>query len=308
MQAESTVKDAPGWETAFAERHRLSPGYLEHAQKWFAPLAARIAVHHDGANRALLVGINGSQGSGKTTVCDYLRENLAACHGKRAVCLSLDDFYQTRHQRLRLARDVHPLLATRGVPGTHDMTLLGATLDGLLAGNGDEPVCVPRFDKARDDRKPADDWDRVEPPVEVVLLEGWCLGVRTEPETSLAVPVNELERAEDSDGAWRRYVNGRIGSEFEPLYRRIDRWAMLCAPSFDCVYRWRREQERKLALAAGGDGGRIMDDEQLLRFVQFYERITRRCLQGLPARVHHLYQLDESREITREIHREIPKP
>ena len=309
MQADITVKGAPGWETAFADRHRLSRNYLEHAQKWFAPLAERIAAHQNGAGRGLLVGINGSQGSGKTTVCDYLRECLAASHGKRAVCLSLDDFYCTRAQRAQLASEIHPLLATRGVPGTHDMALLGATLDGLLADAGADTVSVPRFDKAQDDRKPAGEWDRVEPPIDVVLLEGWCLGARPESDASLEVPVNELERSEDKGSQWRRHVNAEIAREFEPLYDRIDCWVMLCAPSFDCVYRWRREQEHKLARAEGKDGGgRIMNDEQLLRFIQFYERITRRCLQSLPPRVHHFYQLDAARQVTWEAHRESVAP
>jgi D-glycerate 3-kinase len=306
LQAENTVSSGPGWETAFVDRHRVPRDYLIHAQKWFAPLADKIATHQKSANRALVVGINGSQGSGKTTVCDYLSECLAVRHDTRAVCLSLDDFYLTRHQRAQLATAVHPLLATRGVPGTHDMRLLQATLDALLARD-DGQAAVPRFDKARDDRKPGEAWDRVATPLDVILLEGWCLGVRPQPDPDLEVAVNELERVEDADGRWRRYVNNRILEDFEPLYDRIDCWVMLRAPSFDCVYRWRQEQEHKLARSAGANVGHlIMDDGQLARFIQFYERITRNCLDELPARVHHLYQLDEERRVTRETHRESP--
>jgi D-glycerate 3-kinase len=295
------------WQTAFADRHQLPRSYLDYAQKWFAPLASRVALHHDGAGAGIVVGVNGSQGSGKTTVCDYLRERLIHWHGKRVISLSLDDFYLTREQRSRLAVEVHPLLATRGVPGTHDMGLLATTLEALLVNAVEPVVTVPRFDKALDDRKPQEAWEQVSAPVDVVLLEGWCLGVRAESEETLIQPVNELERLEDSESRWRSYVNEVTRREFEPLYDRIDRWVMLCAPSFDCVFRWRREQEHKLARGRGeAVSGHIMSDEQLTRFIQFYERITRRCLDDLPPRVHDLYRLDAERRVTGELHRERP--
>ena len=73
---------------------------------------------------------------------------------------------------------------------------------------------------------------------------------------------------------------------------------MLQAPSFDCVFQWRLEQEQKLARVRDSRGGkRIMDEEQLARFIQFYERLTKTCLSQLPRRVHHLYVLDEARRI-----------
>lgn len=298
--------DASGWQAAFAERHQLPASYLDYAQQWFAPLASTLASHQSSAGTALLVGVNGAQGSGKTTLCDYLRENLAACHGKRAVCLSLDDFYLTRERRQRLSEDVHPLLAVRGVPGTHDMKLLAGTLDHLLLDGARSCVAIPRFDKARDDRKPREDWDSVSAPVDIVLLEGWCLGIRPEPEDALAQPVNALERQDDPGARWRRYVNDTIRTEFNPLYQRIEHWVMLCAPSFDCVYRWRQEQEQKLAMASNAGGaGHIMNDEQLARFIQFYERITRRCLEQLPPLVQDLYRLDAERRVVGETHRQI---
>jgi D-glycerate 3-kinase len=74
---------------------------------------------------------------------------------------------------------------------------------------------------------------------------------------------------------------------------------MLRAPSFDCVYRWRLEQEQKLAINAAAEApGRIMDTPQLSRFIQYYQRLTDHCLAGLPAQVHHLYTLDEQRQVT----------
>jgi D-glycerate 3-kinase len=292
------AKSLSAWQEALLERHQLGAAYLDYAQKWFSPLADALAEHQNSAGKILLIGINGSQGSGKTTLCDYLCAVLAARHDLAAVALSLDDFYHTRARRERLARQVHPLLATRGVPGTHDSGLLQQTLDQLLDPERRDPVAIPRFDKAQDDRRPRSDWDAAGPEVAIVLLEGWCLGATAVPEQELATPVNALERDEDGDGRWRRHVNLALEREFEPLYQRIDRWVMLQAPSFDCVYHWRLQQERKLAADTPSPAtNRVMDSAGIERFIQFFQRLTQQCLAQMPARVDYLYELDRDREV-----------
>jgi len=282
----------PEWQALLLEQHQLPPAYLVSALKWFAPVAGLIAEHQSSAGRPLLIGVNGSQGSGKTTLCDYLRAALAAEHHLSCVSLSLDDFYLTRDERGQLATSVHPLLRTRGAPGTHDMALLDRTLEKLLAGAS---VAIPRFDKSVDDRRPESEWDEVESPVDVIMLEGWCLGVTAQPDEALATPCNALEAGEDSDGRWRRYVNSVLRDKFPALYARVDEWIMLKAPSFECVYQWRLEQERKLARRRSGSG--IMSDEEIARFIQFYQRLTQHCLQTLPRRVNHLFTLDARRTV-----------
>ena len=283
----------PDWQQSLLERNRLPAEYLDSAQKWFNPMAAIIAEHQKSASRCWLVAVNGSQGSGKSTLCDYLKALFKAKYGLACATLSLDDFYLTAPQRRQLAIDVHPLLATRGVPGTHDMGLLNRTLDSLQAG---EPVRIPRFDKAADDRFPPAEWEQVDAPAQVVLLEGWCLGAVAQPVEELVEPVNALERNEDPDGVWRNLVNTVLSEQFSPLYQRMDEWVMLRAPSFDCVYDWRLEQERKLAAQRTGDA--VMDEEQVARFICHYQRLTERCLRRLPSRVNHLFRLDAHRQIS----------
>ncbi len=289
---------AAPWQQAFLAEQGLQAAYLEHAQKWFNPLAHALSLHHGGAGRPLLVAVNGCQGSGKTTLCAYLCAQLEAQLGLRALSLSLDDFYLTRAEREALALSVHPLLRTRGVPGTHDMALLGNTLDALLASPRGGAVAVPRFDKAADDRFARAAWDEVATAVDIVLLEGWCLGARPQSESELAVPVNSLEREEDSDGRWRAHVNTALSRDFPALYDRVDCWVMLQAPSFASVYAWRLEQEQKLRDRAGNSGQGLMDEAQVARFIQFYQRLTEHCLDCLPSQVDYLYTLDERRQIT----------
>lgn len=296
----------PVWQASLLERHQLPESYIDHALHWFMPLAEVLSAHQSGAGKPILVGINGTQGSGKTTLCDFLGTALAEVCGCRVVNLSLDDFYLTRPERSRLAETVHPLFATRGVPGTHDMALLAQVLEALLTNDRADiavpiplPIPVPRFNKAQDDRSPAAQWSQVGGPVDVVLLEGWCLGVRPQPDADLVEPINTLEKREDTDGTWRRYVNERLRRDFLPLYDSVDQWVMLKAPSFEHVLQWRSEQEAKLARRhAANTPGHIMDAAQLARFVQFYERLTRWSLRDLPPAVHHLFELDAARNIT----------
>ncbi len=284
------------WRDAFLQRHALTAEYLPTAQKWFDPLVQRLIMHHDGAKPTRVLGLNGSQGSGKSTLADYLASALSEEHGLPVLNLSLDDFYLTREQRHDLAITVHPLLATRGVPGTHDLPLLLATLE-RLADPGAYPVAIPRFDKARDDRRPLSDWDSQVRPPALVILEGWCLGATPQAPEALVEPVNELEATEDQDGRWRQYVNRALAEQYPGLHQRVDEWVMLCAPSFDCVLAWRTEQERKLA-RRDPDGVALMNEAQVRRFVQHYQRLTEHCIGTLPGRVHHLYRLDRQRQIT----------
>ena len=112
----------------FLKQHRLPLSFLKTVDAWYLPLAERLAKHHDAARRTLLIGVNGSQGSGKSTLASLLVQLLAKNFGLKAVDLSIDDFYLTREARLSLASQIHPLFETRGVPGTHDVTLMCETL------------------------------------------------------------------------------------------------------------------------------------------------------------------------------------
>jgi D-glycerate 3-kinase len=90
-----------------------------------------------------------------------------------------------------------------------------------------------------------------------------------------------------------------LRQEFQPLYELVDQWVMLRAPSFDCVFDWRREQERKLAATLSPDQtAQLMNDDQLQKFVQHYERITNNCFVELSNKVNHLFLLNKERQVT----------
>lgn len=275
----------------FVAREKLPEPYLETARHWFLPLAEEIKVAVD-AGRVRVLGIVGTQGSGKSTLAALLEALLERRYGLRVATLSLDDFYLTRKERQELAGQVHPLLITRGVPGTHDVSLAIRTIDALLSHRGE--TAIPRFDKSRDERRPVAEWDRVAAPVDLVILEGWCLGAEAQTSEELAEPINELERNEDRDRRWRDFANQSLGTEYPKLFQLIDKMILLEAPDFDCVYLWRHRQEQQLP---AGSGDRIMSERELERFVQHFERITRHSLGILPRRADVVFKLDASQHI-----------
>ncbi len=283
--------------SCFLQQQRLPPDYRHLVAHWFQPLSQALSDKQRHHARPILVGINGCQGSGKSTLAALLRHLLEQEAGLKTINLSLDDFYLSRAGRQGLAKTIHPLLATRGVPGTHDTILMTETLQSLLAGrNG---VAIPRFDKGLDEPKPRSQWVNCSQP-DVVIWEGWCLGVTAESQADLETPINLLEAKEDPDGRWRHHVNRCLTEDYAPLFDKVDTWIMLCAPSFDCVIEWRQEQEEKLLQACQSknlDTQAFMNRDALVRFIQHYQRLTKSALAQLPARVDHLYLLDAQRDI-----------
>lgn len=254
----------------------LPEDYAEVVEQHWKPLATRIA-RFPAARAPLVVGINGAQGSGKSTLCKFL-ELLLARRQIRAVTLSLDDLYLTRAERQQLAAEVHPLFATRGVPGTHAVGMGLGLIEDMLAGRA---LDLPRFDKGTDDR--SEETVTITGPVDVLLLEGWCVGAKPQEAEALAEPINALEREEDPDGVWRSLVNHWLAKDYAKLFDQIDLLVMLKVDSFDAVRRNRALQEEKLR-AADPDAPGLMDDDALDRFCAHYERLTRHMLEEMPAR------------------------
>jgi D-glycerate 3-kinase len=282
---------------ALIRSHALPAAYRRMVDRVHRPVAERIAQARRSLGRPLVAGLCGSQGSGKSTMAAFLKALLES-KGLATVVLSIDDLYMTLPERERLAAEVHPLLKTRGVPGTHDVGLGGALLDVLTDGVAE--VSIPRFDKAEDTRAPAATWPRVTSPVDVILLEGWCVGAIPQTEAALARPVNALERDEDAEGVWRRYVNEKLKGDYAGFFGRIDILALLQAPSFEVVYGWRSLQEQKLAERVrreGLTGTKVMDAAQIRRFLMFYQRLTEWILEEMPGRADIVMPLDEDHRI-----------
>ena len=241
--------------------------------------------------------IAGLQGSGKSTLAAQVA-NLAEKRGLRVAVLSIDDFYLRKTQRLQLAREVHPLLATRGPPGTHDLALALETLESLRDGR---PTRLPRFDKLADDREPATRWPAMARRCNFVLLEGWFLKTPPQNPDELSQPINALERDEDPDGSWRRWCNAALADDYPRLWQTIDALWFLQGPDFHVVPGWRWQQEQ--SLQAREPERAAMSRRQVERFVQLFERVSRQALHSLPAIAERTIRLDAQRTVQAEADR-----
>lgn len=284
---------APAFRELLAARD-LPPDLNAELPRLYLPLAAWLAqqVRGDGP---LLVGINGAQGSGKSTLCTLLAELLEHGLGLRCCVVSIDDLYLTRDERRSLAQQVHPLLATRGVPGTHDVDLGLQLFSQLRNAAADSCTPLPRFDKAADERAPQSSRDHFHGRPDLILFEGWCVGAVAQADAELARPLNSLEEDEDPDGVWRGFVNQRLKEEYPPLFAELDLLLMLKIPRWELVARWRGRQEQQLAALRHGSG--VMDEAGLRRFIMHYERLTRYQLAEMPRRADLVLRLDEAQRV-----------
>lgn len=241
------------------------------------------------AETTLVVGISGAQGTGKSTLAKVLQGLLSDTYN--VVTLSLDDLYLNQNKRKELASSIHPLFATRGVPMTHDVNLGMQTLEKLQCGQGE--VLLPRFDKQTDNPKANQDWESCQTPVDIVLFEGWCLGITPQSDDVLMKPINKLEADEDKQGIWRKQVNDALKSEYKTLFQMIDKLIYLKAPSFESVFAWRKQQEQETFAQQPSSG---MNDKALRRFMAHYERLTRHGLRAAPQTADVLLTLGEQHQ------------
>ena len=207
------------------------------------------------------IGLAGGQGTGKSTLSTLLVD-AGNFVGERVQILSIDDFYLTKEARAQLAREVHPLLQTRGPPGTHEIEWLIHVVNALKTGS---TCTIPHFDKGTDDR---DKVFELQGAVDRIVVEGWCVGATPYPDDQLTSPINALESQEDPDGSWRRYTMACLEDSYQTLNGLLDCLVYLKVPDLDTVRRWRFQQEQDR------DASQRKTRSEIEEFVAHYERLT----------------------------------
>ena len=282
----------------FLAHEHLPKDYQSLFPRLFIPMSAWLLTLPRETKGPLLVGIAGAQGTGKTTAAKALQLTLHYAFGRSCCLLSLDDFYLTRAQRQSLASQVHPLFATRGVPGTHDVELIRQTLNRLKRAQADSETPLPLFDKSTDERRPREHWALYRGRPDIVLFEGWCVGARpASDQESLEHPLNAVESASDSQASWRHHVDRMLAGPYAELFAQLSRLIFFAAPDWDRVLEWRRLQEQKLHRATGV-ASPLLDEQRLQEFVATYERISRRMLSETPQYADVTVNLAPSHEVS----------
>lgn len=245
------------------------------------------------AKSPLIIGIAGSQGSGKSTLTKFLVEALIKQEGLNAIGVSLDDYYLSKEQRRCLASQVHPLFETRGVPGTHHTELLKTHIEAVQ--NRESSFQFPKFDKALD--QPCANTITINQPIDVFIVEGWCLGMKPLSNVQLFGHENELEVVHDPKGIWRSAYNRALKEKYQEVWQLLDYFAYLAAPSFAVVSQWRWQQETELAQSINAKG-KTMSKDEVSQFVSYFQRLTEFGLVELPKVADVTFYLDKNRHIS----------
>ena len=245
----------------------------------------------------LIIGLAGGQGTGKTTITSIITIILKKYFKLDVFKISIDDFYKTIKQRTLLSKNKHPLLMTRGVPGTHDIDIMLNFFKRIKVKNF-KILKLPKFNKGVDDRCKQSLWYKIQSKPDVVILEGWCVGARSQNSKELKKPVNSLEKTHDQNFKWRQYVNYQLKTKYKKLFNQLDYILFLKAKNFSLLRRWRLKQEKKLWLKSKNKKNlKIMNKSEVKNFMDTYQRITQQMFKDMPKYSSIVMNLNNSHQI-----------
>jgi len=286
----------------FINKHQLPKDFETPIVNYYIPLTSWINQKVKKFS-PYIFGINGPIGSGKSTLADFIKLSIQPHLNGEVAVLSLDDFYLTKIQRVRLSKTIHPLLKTRGVPGTHDISMLLDYLNKLKNLKLGEDIMLPRFNKVEDDREPISKWNRVNGPIRLIIIEGWCLGNSPIKAKPLVEPINKLERSMDTKGIWRNYVNQQLIGGYQEIFSLVNTLLFLNPPNMNIINTWRAKQEKKLYVNDKKKKTNSMNQEKLTFFMQHFERWTADNLLEMPNKAHIIFNLGKKHNCVEAIYK-----
>ena len=273
----------------FKNKERMIKSFLIPLCFWISKKADK--------KRPYFVGLAGGQGTGKTTSSSLIKIILTKYFKLKVFKISIDDFYKTRKERIRLSKRVHPMLLTRGVPGTHDINMM-LNFFKKVKSKKFKRLKLPTFNKAIDDRFNKKRWYDLKEKPDVIIFEGWCVGAKAEKINTLNKTINLMEKNKDKKKIWRKYVNQQLKSKYKNLYSQLNCLIYLRAKNFNLLQKWRLKQERKLLLSSKKNSKlKIMNKEDVLSFMQTYQRVTQNMFKNMPKYASIILNLNSNHQI-----------
>ena len=273
----------------FKNKEKMIKSFLIPLCFWISKKADR--------KKPYFVGLAGGQGTGKTTTSSLIKIILTKYFKLKVFRISIDDFYKTRKERISLSKRVHPMLLTRGVPGTHDINMI-LNFFKKVKTKKFKRLKLPTFNKAIDDRFNKKNWYDIKDKPDVIIFEGWCVGARPEKNNTLNTTINSMEKSKDQKKIWRKYVNHQLKSKYKKLYLQLNCLIYLKAQNFSLLQKWRLKQERKLWLNSKRKSNlKIMSKEDVLSFMQTYQRITQNMFRYMPQYASIILNLNTNHQI-----------
>ena len=273
----------------FKNKDRMLKSYLIPLCFWISKKINR--------KKPLIIGVAGGQGTGKTTITSIISLILRKYFKLNVFKISIDDFYKTRNERKKLSLTKHPLLMTRGVPGTHDYKIISNFFKKVKSKNF-KSIKLPKFDKSIDDRCKSKLWYKVKFKPDIVILEGWCVGAKAQNSSKMKKPINSLEKVKDPNLIWRKYVNTQLKTNYKKLFNHLDEIIYLKSSSFKLLQEWRITQEKILSLKLKSRRNlKIMSKADVINFMQTYHRITQNMFKDAPKYASIIFKLDSKHQI-----------
>ena len=273
----------------FKDKERMIKSYLIPLCFWISKKA--------NIKKPYFVGLAGGQGTGKTTTSSLIKIILSKYFKLDVFRISIDDFYKTRKERISLSKRVHPMLLTRGVPGTHDINMM-LNFFKKSKSKKFKRLKLPIFNKAIDDRLSKKHWYDLKKKPDVIIFEGWCVGAKSEKNNTLKKTINSMEKTKDQKQIWRKYVNDQLKSKYKKLYSQLDCLIYLKAKNFSLLQKWRLKQERKLWVKSKKNlNTKIMSKDNVLTFMQTYQRVTQNMFKYTPKYASVIINLNSNHQI-----------
>ena len=273
----------------FEDKERMIKSYLVPLCFWISKKA--------NIKKPYFVGLAGGQGTGKTTTSSLIKIILSKYFKLNVFRISIDDFYKTRKERISLSKRVHPMLLTRGVPGTHDINMM-LNFFKKSKSKKFKRLKLPIFNKAIDDRFSKKHWYDLKKKPDVIIFEGWCVGAKSEKNDTLKKAINSMEKTKDQKQIWRKYVNDQLKSKYKKFYSQLNCLIYLKAKDFSLLQKWRLKQERKLWLKNKKNlNTKIMSKDNVLTFMQTYQRVTQNMFKYTPKYASVIINLNSNHQI-----------
>jgi len=263
---------------------------------YLIPLSFWINEKSNQYSNTYFLGLSGGQGAGKTTITSLLNIILTNYFKKKVCIFSIDDFYKTLKDRKKLSKKIHPLLKTRGVPGTHDIKFIINYLKKIKLKKN-KVISLPIFDKSIDDRTIKSKWKKINYIPDIIILEGWCVGAKPQSNKLLNKAVNILEKKEDLNFKWRNYVNKQLKNKYKYLFNKMNDIIYMKVPNFSSLQKWRLKQENKLRLKNIKKKFKIMTNSEVLKFMMTYQRVTQQMFKDLPKIASIVLNLNKNHQI-----------
>lgn len=240
--------------------------FTEYLYYLYYPLVEYIHYHKKiNQNKPLVFGIFGHQGTGKTTLSNILQELFKCLYDYQVSFISIDDLYKTFSELENLKKEEKEY-KYRGPPGTHDINL-GVDLLTRFK-NSEINYLLPRYDKSMNnglgDRSESLS-ERVEKPQDIIIFEGWFLGVNPVTEDEIEDYKNKEISSKFINLNLINKMNDKL-NDYKKLWNFIDIMIILRPEQYELSRKWRIQAEEEMIQRTG----KGLNNEAINKFIDFF--------------------------------------